>query len=150
MWSPLMQRRLAKMSARRLPPTPISWIICGIFSPAYLLLRTNNIPAAIFSYNVKAGACPTCGGTGVINLDIQYLPDMQQTCPTCHGRRYNPEVLKIKWHERSIADLLDLDVDTALTVFKDEPTIVHTLQTLHDMGLGYLPSWRKHADVIRW
>ena len=63
---------------------------------------------------------------------------MQQTCPTCHGRRYNPEVLKIKWHERSIADLLDLDVDTALTVFKDEPTIVHTLQTLHDMGLGFL------------
>ena len=91
-----------------------------------------------FSYNVKAGACPTCGGTGVINLDIQYLPDMQQTCPTCHGRRYNPEVLKIKWHERSIADLLDLDVDSALTVFKDEPTIAHTLQTLHDMGLGYL------------
>ena len=100
--------------------------------------KAKHYTSSHFSYNVKAGACPTCGGTGVINLDIQYLPDMQQTCPTCHGRRYNPEVLKIKWHERSIADLLDLDVDTALTVFKDEPTIVHTLQTLHDMGLGYL------------
>ncbi|EKS48490.1 hypothetical protein [Lacticaseibacillus rhamnosus] len=102
---------------------------CGVHFMAFA--------AEDFAFN-STGACPTCGGTGVINLDIQYLPDMQQTCPTCHGRRYNPEVLKIKWHERSIADLLDLDVDTALTVFKDEPTIVHTLQTLHDMGLGYL------------
>ncbi|EPC64735.1 excinuclease ATPase subunit, partial [Lacticaseibacillus paracasei subsp. paracasei Lpp14] len=100
--------------------------------------KAKHYTSSHFSYNVKAGACPTCGGTGVINLDIQYLPDMQQTCPTCHGRRYNPEVLKIKWQQHSIADLLDLDVDSALTVLKDEPAITHTLQTLHDMGLGYL------------
>jgi len=100
--------------------------------------KAKHYTSSHFSYNVKAGACPTCSGTGVINLDIQYLPDMQQTCPTCHGRRYNPEVLKIKWQQHSIADLLDLDVDSALTVLKNEPAITHTLQTLHDMGLGYL------------
>ncbi|WP_155286947.1 excinuclease ABC subunit UvrA [Lacticaseibacillus zhaodongensis] len=91
-----------------------------------------------FSYNVAAGACPTCGGTGQINLDIQYLPDMQQECPTCHGRRYNPEVLRVKWHDYSIADILDLSVNAALPVFKDEKGIAATLQILHDMGLGYL------------
>lgn len=91
-----------------------------------------------FSYNVAGGACPTCGGTGQISLDIQYLPDMQQECPTCHGRRYKPAVLSVKWHDYSIADILALSVDAALPVFKDEPGIAATLQTLHDMGLGYL------------
>lgn len=94
--------------------------------------------ASNFSYNVTSGACPTCGGTGQISLDIQYLPDMQQVCPTCQGRRYNPEVLEIKWQGQSIADLLNLGVDEALPVFADQPAIEQTLQTLHDMGLGYL------------
>lgn len=94
--------------------------------------------ASHFSYNVKAGACPTCGGTGVISLDIQYLPDMQQTCPTCGGRRFNPDVLTVKWHSYSIADLLDLSVDDAMTTLADIPAVAKTLQTLHDMGLGYL------------
>lgn len=94
--------------------------------------------ASNFSYNVAAGACPTCGGTGQISLDIQCLPDMQQVCPTCRGQRYNPEVLEIKWQGQSIADLLNLGVDEALPVFADQPAIEQTLQTLHDMGLGYL------------
>ncbi|WP_461213789.1 excinuclease ABC subunit UvrA [Lacticaseibacillus sp. GG6-2] len=94
--------------------------------------------ASNFSYNVKAGACPTCGGTGAISLDIQYLPDMQEVCPTCHGQRYTPEILTVHWHGYSIADLLALAVDDALPIFADEPAIHTTLQTLHDMGLGYL------------
>lgn len=94
--------------------------------------------ASNFSYNVAAGACPTCGGTGQISLDIQYLPDIQQVCPTCGGKRYNPDVLKIRWQGRSIADLLALGVDEALPLFSDQPAIATTLQTLHDMGLGYL------------
>ncbi len=96
--------------------------------------------ASHFSYNVTAGACPTCGGTGQISLDIQYLPDMQQTCPDCGGRRYRPEVLRVLWHGYSIADILALDVDTALKLFAatDQDGITATLQTLHDMGLGYL------------
>lgn len=96
--------------------------------------------ASHFSYNVTAGACPTCGGTGQISLDIQYLPDMQQTCPDCGGRRYRPEVLRVLWHGYSIADILAFDVDTALKLFAatDQDGITETLQTLHDMGLGYL------------
>lgn len=94
--------------------------------------------ASRFSYNVKTGACPTCKGTGVINLDIQYLPDMEETCPTCGGRRYNDDTLKIKWHEYSIADILSLSIEDALPVFKDQPAIYHTLQLLNEIGLGYL------------
>ncbi|MFD1485699.1 excinuclease ABC subunit UvrA [Lacticaseibacillus baoqingensis] len=100
--------------------------------------RARGYTASHFSYNVKQGACPTCGGTGTIGLDIQYLPDMQEICPTCGGKRYNPEVLAIQWHGQSIADLLALSVDAALSVFANEPAILSTLQTLHDMGLGYL------------
>ncbi|WP_125702654.1 excinuclease ABC subunit UvrA [Lacticaseibacillus daqingensis] len=91
-----------------------------------------------FSYNVKAGACPTCGGTGTISLDIQYLPDMQQTCPTCGGKRYAPKILEVTWHGYTIADVLALSADEALPVFADEPAIAAALQTLHAIGLGYL------------
>lgn len=94
--------------------------------------------ASNFSYNVTAGACPDCGGTGEISLDIQYLPDMQQVCPTCHGRRYNPETLAITWHGYSIADILDMDVVTAQTALAEVPGVVDTLTTLVAMGLDYL------------
>lgn len=91
-----------------------------------------------FSYNNKEGACPTCGGTGEISLDIQYLPDMTETCPTCHGHRFKKEMLTVKWEGRSIADVLALSVTDALPVFKNQPRILHTLTTLQSMGLGYL------------
>lgn len=91
-----------------------------------------------FSYNVKAGACPTCNGTGQISLDVQYLPDITEVCPQCHGQRYNPETLDVVWNGYSIADILDLSVDEALPIFAAESGIEQTLQTLHDMGLGYL------------
>lgn len=94
--------------------------------------------ASHFSYNNKEGACPTCGGTGQISLDIQYLPDMVEVCPTCHGTRFNPETLEIKWNGRSIADVLDLEIDEAIPVFKAESSIEQTLETLMEMGLSYL------------
>lgn len=91
-----------------------------------------------FSYNVTAGACPVCGGTGQISLDVQYLPDITEECPQCHGQRYNRETLAVKWHGYSIADVLALSVDEALPVFRDQAAIERILRTLHDMGLGYL------------
>lgn len=96
--------------------------------------------AAHFSYNNKEGACPACGGAGVISLDIQYLTDMVETCSVCGGHRFNQDVLQIKWHNLSIADVLDYAVDDALKkqLFKDEPKLEKTITTLHDMGLGYL------------
>ncbi len=94
--------------------------------------------ASHFSYNVKAGACPTCNGTGSISLDIQYLPDMVEECPTCHGKRYNDETLQIKWNNMSIADVLALDVNGAIKVFEQTPKIKSMLSQLQSMGLGYL------------
>ncbi|MCX0291626.1 excinuclease ABC subunit UvrA [Lactobacillus kullabergensis] len=96
--------------------------------------------ASHFSYNNKEGACPACGGTGVIALDIQYLPDMVETCSVCGGHRFNQNVLQVKWHNLSIADVLDYSVDDALKekIFQEEPKITKTITTLHDMGLGYL------------
>ncbi|ERL64243.1 excinuclease ABC subunit UvrA [Schleiferilactobacillus shenzhenensis] len=94
--------------------------------------------AGHFSYNTEGGVCPNCGGTGTISLDIQYLPDMVETCPVCHGQRYNPETLAVQWHGMSIADVLNLSVRQALPLFQDVPAISSILQHLADMGLGYL------------
>jgi excinuclease ABC subunit A len=100
--------------------------------------KAQKMTASTFSYNLKGGACPTCGGTGTIDLDIQYLPDIEQVCPTCHGQRYNPQVLKIKWQGYSIADILALSVTEAIPVFAQDKAITAMLTTLAEMGLGYL------------
>ncbi|WP_416353216.1 excinuclease ABC subunit UvrA [Agrilactobacillus fermenti] len=102
------------------------------------LAQQRQYTASYFSYNLKYGACPTCGGTGTIDLDIQYLPEIQQICPACHGKRYNPDILAVKWQGYSIADILALSVTEALPFFQHEPAIYTTLQTLAAMGLGYL------------
>ncbi len=93
---------------------------------------------AYFSYNNKQGACEQCGGLGTITLDIQYLPDMEEVCPYCHGARYKDEIQAIKWHDYSIVDLLNLSVREALSVFETVPKIEKQLQLLDEMGLGYL------------
>ncbi|GAA2983500.1 hypothetical protein GCM10019996_20710 [Lentilactobacillus parakefiri] len=100
--------------------------------------KQHHYTPSYFSYNNKQGACPTCGGTGEISLDIQYLPDMVETCPTCQGKRFNQAILKIKWQGMSIADVLEDDVDHAISLFQDDESILKTLQVLQQMGLGYL------------
>lgn len=94
--------------------------------------------AGHFSYNIEAGACPDCGGTGQISLDIQYLPEMDMTCPVCGGRRYTEETMAVKWNGYSIADVLDLSVEEATGVFADYPSISAKLHSLTGLGLGYL------------
>ncbi|TPR52318.1 ATP-binding cassette domain-containing protein [Apilactobacillus micheneri] len=91
-----------------------------------------------FSYNNKQGACPTCGGLGNIHLDVQYLPDIEEVCPTCHGNRFNPTIQEIKWHSYSIVDLLKLSVKNALPIFKNVPSIESQLKILDEIGLNYL------------
>ena len=102
------------------------------------LAKEKHYTPTYFSYNNKQGACPTCGGTGIVTLDIQFLPDMQQTCPTCEGNRYNHEVQKVKWNSYSIVDILNLDINEALPVFKKEPKIERDLLLLKEVGLDYL------------
>ena len=96
-----------------------------------------------FSYNTGKLRCSTCDGTGTISLDIQFLPDVEVTCPDCRGSRYGKEAEKIKrkWDdgkEYSLPDLMNMSVDQALAVCASRPQIARRLQTLHDLGLGYL------------
>lgn len=102
------------------------------------LAKERHYTASYFSYNNKQGGCATCGGTGVVTLDIQFLPDMQQVCPDCNGDRYCQEIQEVKWHGYSIVDLLKLDVRAALKVFKDVPKIERELKLLQEVGLAYL------------
>lgn len=102
------------------------------------LAKEKHYTPTYFSYNNKQGACPTCGGAGVVTLDIQFLPDMQQVCPECNGDRYNQDVQVVKWHGYSIVDILKMDVREALPVFEDQPRIEKELQLLQEVGLDYL------------
>lgn len=102
------------------------------------LAKEKHYTPSYFSYNNKEGACPTCGGTGIVTLDIQFLPDMQQTCPTCHGDRYNQKIQAVKWHGLSIVDVLNLDINEAIPIFKEIPKIERDLLLLKEVGLDYL------------
>ncbi|WP_095660251.1 excinuclease ABC subunit UvrA [Corynebacterium glaucum] len=91
-----------------------------------------------FSYNVKQGQCPTCGGAGKIEVELVFLPGSYTTCPDCHGARYNDETLEVTWEGLNIAEVLELTVDEAAGVFADEPRIRRAVETLQAVGLGYL------------
>ncbi|MGO2300413.1 ATP-binding cassette domain-containing protein [Paucilactobacillus nenjiangensis] len=100
--------------------------------------KSQKFTASNFSYNNKQGACHECGGTGQINLDVQYLPDIAQECPVCHGLRFKPEILTVKWHEKNIAEYLEMTVDEAIKFKIDDEKIMKTLLVLKEMGLSYL------------
>lgn len=91
-----------------------------------------------FSYNVKQGQCPTCGGAGKIEVELVFLPGSYTTCPDCGGARYNDETLEVAWEGLTIAEVLELTVDEAADVFADEPKILRAVETLQAVGLGYL------------
>jgi excinuclease ABC subunit A len=91
-----------------------------------------------FSFNLKGGRCEACEGNGVIRIDMQFLADVWVTCDACKGKRYNRETLQVKYKGRTIADVLDMDVQTALEFFDNVPRVRRILQTLHDVGLDYI------------
>ena len=91
-----------------------------------------------FSYNVKQGQCPTCGGAGKIEVELVFLPGSYTTCPDCGGARYNDETLEVTWEGLTIAEVLELTVDEAADVFANEPRILRAVETLQAVGLGYL------------
>ncbi len=94
--------------------------------------------AGRFSFNVKGGRCEACEGEGFIRIEMHFLPDVYVECEECHGTRYNLETLEIKYKDHSIADILKLDVRVALKLLENIPTIKKILQTLVDVGLGYI------------
>ncbi|MGC9469052.1 MAG: excinuclease ABC subunit UvrA [Anaerolineae bacterium] len=91
-----------------------------------------------FSFNVKGGRCEACGGQGELRIEMQFLPEVYVPCDVCHGRRYNRETLQIRYKGLNIADVLDLTVTEALEFFSAMPKITRRLQTLYDVGLGYI------------
>ena len=116
----------------------------GAFTPIRELFaqlpaaRVRGYDAGRFSFNVKGGRCENCEGGGLIKVEMHFLPDVYVECEVCHGKRYNRETLEITYKGKNIADVLDLTVDEAARFFRNVPTIAEKLNSLLDVGLGYL------------
>jgi len=91
-----------------------------------------------FSFNIKGGRCEACRGDGIIKIEMHFLPDVYIPCEVCQGKRYNRETLEVRYKGKSIADVLAMTVDEAVDFFRHHPRIQRKLQTLQDVGLGYM------------
>ena len=100
--------------------------------------RARGYKPARFSFNVKGGRCEACHGDGIIKIEMHFLSDIYVPCEVCHGKRYNRETLEVMYKGKSISDVLDMRVEDALEFFKNVPKIKRKLQTLYDVGLGYV------------
>ena len=91
-----------------------------------------------FSFNVKGGRCEACSGDGIIKIEMHFLPDVYVPCEVCGGKRYNRETLEVKYKGKSIYDILDMTIEDAVEFFKNVPSVLRKIQTLNDVGLGYV------------
>jgi excinuclease ABC subunit A len=116
----------------------------GLFTPLrdlYAMLpesRIRGYKAGRFSFNVKGGRCETCQGDGLRRIEMSFLPDVHVLCETCQGKRYNRETLAVKYKGYSIADVLEMNIGDAYALLENIPSIAQKLQTLNDVGLGYV------------
>lgn len=116
----------------------------GVFTPIRELFagtteaNVRGYKAGRFSFNVKGGRCENCQGDGVIKIEMHFLPDVYVTCDECNGKRYNREALEIKYKEKTISDVLEMTVEQAAEFFQNVPSIARKLNTLVDVGLGYI------------
>ena len=116
----------------------------GLFTPIRELFaqlpdaKARGYKPGRFSFNVKGGRCEACAGDGIIKIEMHFLPDIYVQCEVCKGHRYNRETLEIKYKGNSISDVLEMTVSEGLEFFRNIPSIYNKLQTLHDVGLGYI------------
>ncbi|WP_435201732.1 ABC transporter [Janibacter sp. GS2] len=138
--------RLVRVDQRPIGRTPRSTLATytGMFDVVRKLFaategaRARGWTPGRFSFNVTEGRCPTCQGEGFVEVELLFLPGTYGPCPTCHGARYNPETLEVTWRDQTIAEVLGMSVDEAAGFFADVPGASRSLETLREVGLGYL------------
>ncbi len=138
--------RLVEVDQRPIGRTPRSNLATytGLFDGVRKLFaatdeaRRRAYQAGRFSFNVDGGRCENCQGEGAVAVEMLFLPGTYSPCPVCHGARYNPQTLAVRYRDLSIADVLALTVDAAASFFADVPAVARSLDTLRDVGLGYL------------
>ncbi|MDN5764664.1 MAG: excinuclease ABC subunit UvrA [Humibacillus sp.] len=138
--------RLVRVDQRPIGRTPRSNLATytGLFDAVRRIYaatdeaRARGYAAGRFSFNVAEGRCETCQGEGFVSVELLFLPGTYAPCPTCHGARYNAETLEVTYREKTIADVLSMSVDEATSFLRDVPAAGRSLQTLQEVGLGYL------------
>ena len=116
----------------------------GVFSDIRNLFSQMNeakvrgYPPGWFSFNVKGGRCETCQGAGMRVIEMNFLPDVNVICEVCNGKRYNREILDVRYRGKSINDVLNMSIEQAVEFFENMPNILHKIRTLQDVGLGYI------------
>ncbi|UBM27207.1 excinuclease ABC subunit UvrA [Pseudomonas sp. p1(2021b)] len=139
-------QRVVQVDQKPIGRTPRSNLATytGLFDPVRKLFaataeaRRRGYDAGRFSFNVAKGRCDTCEGEGFVSVELLFMPSVYAPCPTCHGDRYNEDTLAIRWHDRSIADVLRMTVEQACDFFAGEDAVLRSLQVLREIGLGYL------------
>lgn len=139
-------KRLVQVDQKPIGRTPRSNLATytGLFDNVRKLFaattqaREAGFDAGQFSFNVAKGRCPACEGEGFVSVELLFMPSVYAPCPTCHGARYNPSTLAVTWQGLNIAQVLQLTVEQALTVFAEQPAVFRALRVLADIGLGYL------------
>jgi excinuclease ABC subunit A len=139
-------KRLVKVDQKPIGRTPRSNLATytGLFDQVRSIYaatdaaRKRRYDAGRFSFNVAKGRCETCRGEGFVMVELLFLPSVYTPCPTCHGTRYNPKTLEIKYRDRNIAEVLAMTVNAARDFFDDQPHVRHSLSVLQEVGLGYL------------
>lgn len=139
-------KRLVRVDQKAIGRTPRSNMATytGLFDYVRKLFaatpeaKTRHYNAGRFSFNVPKGCCEHCRGEGFVMIELLFLPSVYSPCPVCGGTRYNAATLEVKWHDKNIAEVLALTVDKACEFFRDEPTVMRSLDVLREVGLGYL------------
>jgi excinuclease ABC subunit A len=139
-------RRLVVVDQKPIGRTPRSNLATytGLFDhvrrlfAATKMARARHYDAGRFSFNIPKGRCETCEGEGFVMVELLFLPSVYTPCPACHGARYNPKTLEIKYRQKTIADVLGMTVDAAWEFFAEEPHVFRSLTVLREVGLGYL------------
>lgn len=139
-------KRLVQVDQKPIGRTPRSNLATytGLFDHVRKLFaatdeaRRQGFDAGQFSFNVAKGRCTECEGEGFVSVELLFMPSVFTPCPTCHGARYSPKTLAVKWQGRSVADVLQLTVQQACEVFTDQAAVLRPLLVLRDIGLGYL------------